>query len=219
MPSQLIFPIEPRARLTRADFIPAPGNERVLAFLDSYPAWPAPAAVLHGPAASGKSHLAQIWADASGATVIAAAALGDAPLSGTTSGPVAVEDVDTAFGEAHERALFALFERGTPLLLTGRAPPATWRVALPDLASRYAAALAFDLGAPDDALLAGLAAKLFADRQLTVPEPVIRHMIERLARSPEAIRDFVALADARALSEKRPINLGLIRDLLAAAPP
>jgi chromosomal replication initiation ATPase DnaA len=219
MVSQLIFPIEPRARLTRADFIAAPGNERVLAFLDSYPAWPAPAAVLHGPAASGKSHLAQIWADASGATVIAAAALGEAPLGDTMSGPVVVEDVDTASGDGHERALFALFERGTPLLLTGRTPPATWRVTLPDLASRYAAALAFDLGAPDDALLAGLAAKLFADRQLTVPEPVIRHMIERLARSPEAIRDFVALADARALSEKRPINLGLIRDLLAAGPP
>lgn len=214
MPSQLILPIEPRARLTRADFIPAPGNERVLAFLDSYPHWPAPAVVLHGPVASGKSHLAQIWADASGATVIAATELGDAP-----PGPVVVEDVDSAAGAAHERALFALFERGTPLLLTGRTPPATWRVVLPDLASRYGAALAFDLGAPDDALLAGLAAKLFADRQLTVPEPVIRHMIERLARSPEAIRDFVALADARALSEKRPINLGLIRDLLAAPPP
>ena len=213
MPSQLIFPIEPRARLTRADFISAPGNERALAFLDSYPNWPAPAAVLHGPAASGKSHLAQIWADAAGATVTAAPDLHDAP-----AGAVVVEDVDAATTRSHEQALFALFERGTPLLLTGRTPPATWSVGLPDLASRYGAALAFDLGAPDDALLARLAAKLFADRQLTVPESVIRPMIERLARSPEAIRDFVALADARALSEKRPINLGLIRDLLDAQP-
>jgi chromosomal replication initiation ATPase DnaA len=213
MPSQLIFPIEPRPRLTRADFISAPGNERALAFLESYPHWPAPAAVLHGPAASGKSHLAQIWADAAGASVIAAAGLGEAP-----AGAVVVEDIDTNTGRGHEPALFALFERGGPLLLTGRTPPSTWSVALPDLASRYGAALAFDLGAPDDALLARLAAKLFADRQLTVPESVIRPMIERLARDPEAIRDFVARADARALSEKRPINLGLIRDLLAEAP-
>jgi chromosomal replication initiation ATPase DnaA len=210
MASQLILPIEPRARLTRADFIPAPGNERALAFLESYPGWPAPAAVLHGPPASGKSHLAQIWAAAAGAVVIAAADLAEAP-----AGPVVIEDVDAAATRAHEAALFALFERGAPLLLTGRAPPAAWPVGLPDLASRYRAALGFDLGAPDDALLARLAAKLFADRQLTVPETVIRAMIERLARSPEAIRDFVALADARALSEKRPINLGLIRDLLA----
>lgn len=208
---QLVLSIVPRPRLTRADFIAAPGNERVLRFLESWPGWPAPTAVLHGPAASGKSHLVQIWAALSGAAVIAAAALADVP-----EGPVAVEDVDAATGEGHERALFALFERGTPLLLTGRTSPATWPVGLPDLASRYRAALAFDLGAPDDALLAGLAAKLFADRQLTVPEAVIRLMIERLARSPEAIRDFVAAADARALSEKRPINQGLIREMLAA---
>ena len=75
--------------------------------------------------------------------------------------------------------------------------------------------MAFDLGAPDDGLLARLAAKLFADRQLTVPEPVIRTMIARLDRDPAAIRDFVAQADARALSEKRPVNLALIRELLA----
>jgi chromosomal replication initiation ATPase DnaA len=208
---QLVLPIAPRPRLTRADFIAAPGNERVLRFLESWPNWPAPAAALHGPAASGKSHLVQIWSALSGAAVIAAADLDAAP-----DGPVAVEDLDAVTSQEHERALFALFERGTPLLLTGRTPPAAWRVGLPDLASRYGAVLAFDLGAPDDALLAGLAAKLFADRQLTVPDAVIRLMIARLARSPEAIRDFVAAVDARALSEKRPINQGLIREMLAA---
>lgn len=207
---QLVLPIAPRPRLTRADFIAAPGNERALAFLESWPRWPAPAAVLHGPAAAGKSHLVQIWAALAGAKVVNAAGLRDAP-----DGPLAVEDVDAAPGSGHERALFALFERGTPLLLTGRLPPAAWRAGLPDLASRYGAALAFDLGAPDDALLARLAGKLFADRQLQVPEAVIRLMIERLDRSPEAIRDFVAAADARALSEKRPVNQGLIREMLA----
>lgn len=211
---QLVLPIAPRPRLTRADFIPAPGNERALAFLEAWPNWPAPAAVLYGPAASGKSHLAQIWAARTGAAVMGAAELTHAP-----GGAVVVEDIDAAAGRAHERALFALFEQGAPLLLTGRTAPTAWAaVGLPDLASRYQAALAFDLGAPDDALLARLAAKLFADRQLGVPDAVIRLMIARLDRSPEAIRDFVAAADARALSEKRPINQGLIRELLSAPP-
>jgi chromosomal replication initiation ATPase DnaA len=207
---QLVLPIVPRPRLTRADFIPAPGNEKALAFLEAWPNWPAPAALLYGPAASGKSHLVQIWAARTGASVLGAAGLTEAP-----EGPVAVEDVDAAPGSGHERALFSLFERGTPLLLTGRTPPAAWRVGLPDLASRYRATLAFDLGAPDDALLARLAAKLFADRQLVVPDAVIRLMIERLDRSPEAIRDFVAAADVRALSEKRSVNQSLIRELLS----
>jgi len=209
---QFVLPIPPRDNLSRSDFLAAPGNARALAFLESFPAWPAPAAALYGPSASGKSHLVRIWAALSGASVISAAELGDAP-----AGAVAVEDVDAAPGFAHEPALFALFERGDPLLLTGRIAPVEWKVGLPDLASRYTALLAFGLGAPDDDLLAGLAVKLFADRQLTVPDSVIRLMVERLARDPSAIRDFVERADAQALSEKRPISQGFIRELLAAS--
>ena len=81
--------------------------------------------------------------------------------------------------------------------------------------SRSRALLAFDLWAADDALLMGLAVKLFADRQLQVPESVVSHMIVSLERSPGAIRDFVARADAAALVVKKPISLGLIKGLLA----
>ena len=58
MPSQLVLPLQTRAALGRADFLVAPGNAQGVAFIDSWPAWPAPAAVLYGPPASGKSHLA-----------------------------------------------------------------------------------------------------------------------------------------------------------------
>jgi hypothetical protein len=44
-------------------------------------------------------------------------------------------------------------------------------------------------------------------------------MIRSLERSPAAIRDFVARADALALAEKRPINISLIKELLAGPPP
>ncbi|MBA2588327.1 MAG: hypothetical protein H0U98_06845, partial [Alphaproteobacteria bacterium] len=40
-----------------------------------------------------------------------------------------------------------------------------------------------------------------------------------LERSPGAIRDFVAQADAAALTAKRPVNLSLIRDLLEGPSP
>ena len=65
MAAQLVLPLEPRSAQGRADFLVAPVNERAVAFVDSYPGWPAPAAVLYGPAASGKSHLAAVWAQAS----------------------------------------------------------------------------------------------------------------------------------------------------------
>jgi chromosomal replication initiation ATPase DnaA len=210
--TQLVLPLETRSALGRADFIVAPGNERAVAFIDSYPHWPAPAAVLYGPPASGKSHLAAVWAEKAGATVIEAGALD----AGVPDGALVVENVAMGVAEA---PLFALLERGAPLLLTAQAPPAEWPVLfhlhLPDLVSRSRALLGFALWAPDDALLMGLAVKLFADRQIQVPESVVSHMIRSLERSPGAIRDFIARADAVGLADKRPITLSLIKDLLA----
>jgi chromosomal replication initiation ATPase DnaA len=206
--SQLVLPLEVREASGRADFIVAPGNASAVAFIDSWPGWPAPAAALYGPAASGKSHLAAVWAQKAGAQIVAAAALEE----GVPDGALVVEDVAQGVAEA---PLFALLERGAPLLLTSQLPPAEWPVVLPDLVSRARALLSFALWAPDDALLMGLAVKLFADRQVAVPENVVLHMVRELERSPGAIRDFVARADAAALAAKRPINLSLIKGLLA----
>jgi chromosomal replication initiation ATPase DnaA len=214
--SQLVLPLELPGALGRADFLVGPGNANAVAFIDGWPDWPQPAAALHGPAAAGKSHLAAIWAGRAKAAVIAAPALErDIP-----DGPLVVEDVGRGTPEA---PLFALLERGSPLLLTAALPPAQWPEGfgfrLPDLVSRCRALLGFALWAPDEALLMGLAVKLFADRQVTVPEGVVSHMIRSLERSPAAIRDFVARADARALADKRPINISLIKELLADPSP
>jgi chromosomal replication initiation ATPase DnaA len=210
--TQLVLPLEVRSAQGRADFIVAPGNSRAVAFIDSFPSWPAPAAALFGPPASGKSHLAAVWAGKSGAVVMDAVGLN----RGIPDGPLVVENVGAGVAEA---PLFALLERGAPLLLTSVTPPSDWPFILPDLVSRTRALLAFALWAPDDALLMGLAVKLFADRQLVVPESVVAHMIRSLERSPGAIRDFVARADAAALEAKRPVNLSLIKDLLEGPPP
>lgn len=209
MVSQLILPIEPASRMTRDDFIVAAGNRHALAFLDAWPDWPAPAAALYGPSASGKTHLARIWAARANATLADAREL-QAPIAGAA----VVENCDSVAGHAHEPALFAMLERGTPLLLTGRAAPGSWPVDIPDLASRLRALVAFELGGADEALLMALAVKLFADRQVQVPEAVVTELVQQLERSPAALRDFIARADATALSRQKPINLQLIRGLM-----
>ena len=206
--AQLVLPLGHHDAMTRNDFIAAPGNARALAYIDGFPDWTAPAAALYGPPASGKTHLARIWAERSAARVIAAR-----DLKEIIAGPVAVEDVDQGVGD--EAVLFALLERGSPLLLTAQTAPPGWRAMLPDLTSRYRALVGFELGAPDEALLMALAVKLFADRQLVVPEAVVTHLARQLERSPAALRDFIARADAAALAAQKPINLQLIRGLMA----
>jgi chromosomal replication initiation ATPase DnaA len=206
--TQLVLPLGHRDQMDRADFIAAPGNAAALAYIDAFPDWSAPAMALFGPSASGKTHLARIWARQSGAALIAAPALRAIP-----DGAVAIEGVDQGVGD--EAVLFALLERGGPLLLTARAAPSAWPAGLPDLASRFRALVSFELGAPDEALLLALAVKLFADRQVSVPEAVVIHLVRQLERSPAAIRDFIQRADAAALAAKKPINIQLIRELMA----
>jgi chromosomal replication initiation ATPase DnaA len=210
MASQLILPLEPLSRMTREDFVVAPGNQRALAYLDTWPDWPAPATALFGPSASGKTHLARIWAARANATLADAREL-NAPIAGAA----VVENCDSVTSHNHEPSLFAMLERGTPLLLTGRDPPASWQVELPDLASRFRALVAFELGGADEALLMALAVKLFSDRQVEVPEAVVTELVRQLERSPAAMRDFIQRADREAMSRQKPINLQLIRGLMA----
>lgn len=220
MASQLILPLNPRSKLTRADFIVAPGNAQAVAMVDSWPRWPAWAVALHGPSGSGKSHLVSVWAEAAGAAVLAGEDLAKLDPAGLSErGPLAVEDVDSIpASPGRDRVLFALIEGAAPnrpVLVTGREPPMGWAAVLPDLPSRFLALLDFSLWAPDEGLLAALARKLFTDRQLAVPDAVVMRMIRSLERSPAAIRDFVAGADEKALAEGRPVNLLLVRELLA----
>ena len=218
MPSQLVLPLPEQSSQSRQDFIVTETNAKAVAFIDSWPDWTVGVAVICGPNGSGKSHLADIWRAASGATIISARDL--ARMSDPAVAPRVIEDLDTSEADsARDAALFSLFERASPqapLLLTAREPPSNWTYSLPDLASRFSALLAFPLWASDDDLLTALARKLFADKQLNVPDAVITRMLHSLERSPGAFRDFIARADAKALTEARPVNLALIREMLGS---
>lgn len=217
MPAQLVLPLDSAPALGRSDFVVAAGNAQAVAFIDAWPNWPVPAAGLFGPAGSGKSHLAEIWRMASAARVVDAVDL--AGLS-TAAPPIVVENIDSQPPcEARDRRIFRLLETATtvaPVVLTGFEPPSAWPTIVPDLASRYRALLALPLWQPDDDLLAALARKLLDDRQLSVPGAVIEKIVHSLERTPGAIREFIARADAKALSEGRPISLALVREMVAA---
>lgn len=220
MPSQIPLPLESAPAFSRANFIVADANRDALAFVEAWPAWNIAAVALYGPLASGKTHLAEIWAAKSGAQRVAAAALSGSAFVLLERGvPTIVEDIDSSVpNPARDAAIFDLLESATaatPVLLTGRGEPGAWPTALPDLASRFSALVAFSLWAPSDELLRGLARKLFEDRQLVVPESTVQQMLRSLERSPAAIYAFVAQADAKALAEGRPINSALVRELLA----
>ena len=214
-PRQLALALDHAESYARENFLSGPGNEGPLQFIDSWPDWPANAVALVGPEGSGKTHLAMMWAAAAGARVISAHALGEAELpSALATGALVVED--TASG-ADERALFHLLnlarEEGASLLFTARSAPATWRVAIPDLASRLRALPVITLQAPDDAMLRAVIVKLAADRQLMLDESVVGYLLTRIERSFAAARAAVIALDNEALRQGRPATRALAAEI------
>ena len=212
---QLVLDLGHRPAHGRADFLIARCNRAALGWLDRWPDWPAPGLVLYGPPGAGKSHLAAVWQARSGARLLEAASL-DADSPARYRGPALV--IEGLEALADERALLHLYnlatERGAHMLLTAQLPPARWPLALPDLASRMRALPAVALEAPDDALLAAVMIKLFADRQVEVGAALPAYLVARIERSLGAVRSLVAALDDAALAERRPITVPLARRVL-----
>ena len=163
-----------------------------------------------GPAGSGKSRLAQIWAERVGAVALhgAEAALID-PLE-LEGRPVLLDrarDVD-------DETLFHLINLaqapGGALLLVSREPPSAWASALPDLRSRLDAALSVPVEAPDDAVLAAMLEARFAERGIRPARDVIPYLLRRIDRSAAAAEAVVQRLDAL----HRPVTRALARDLV-----
>ncbi|MBK4214655.1 chromosomal replication initiator DnaA [Paracoccus caeni] len=209
----------------RADFLPAPANAEALQMLDQPQSWPQGRMLLVGPEGAGKTHMAAFWAAENGALRLKAAALrpdaADALVA--EGGALVVEDADRAGRAAGaEQALFHLWNlsaaRDCLLLLTARTPPRDWGLVLPDLRSRMQAMPLVRLGAPDEALLAAVLVKLFADRQQNVPADLIGWLVLNMDRDLGLARHLVAALDRRALAEKRPITRRLAAELLDNLP-
>ncbi len=219
MAQQLSFDLPSVPALGRDDFFVSPANALAVAMMDTTDSWPSGKLALSGPAGAGKTHLAHVWAAQTGARIISARDLTESAVPELAGGAVAVEDVpDIAADAGRQSALFHLHNmvlaEGNPLLLTGRGSPGHWRLSLPDLQSRVAATHHVALEAPDDALLAAVLAKLFADRQITPRPDVIPYLVHHMDRSFEAAARIVDRLDRTALSESRTISRALAVRLL-----
>ncbi|MGE5514671.1 MAG: HdaA/DnaA family protein [Bacteroidota bacterium] len=218
--SQLALDLGHRPALGRDDFLVAPCNAEAVAWLERWPDWPAHALAVFGPPGSGKSHLLAAFASHHGLGQVVSVGAADLSVEAVPklvlhASVVMVDDLDRL---GDETALFHLWnltkETGRWLVLAGCAAPARQSVRLPDLASRLAATPAVGIGAPDDALLAAILVKQFADRQLRVGEDVVTYILGRMERSFAAARQVVEALDSASLARRRAITVPLARAVL-----
>lgn len=220
MTRQLAFDLPLRTALGREDFFVSATNAQALATLDGWRDWPRGKMLLIGPPGSGKTHLAHVWAEMTGAGMAPAATLAGADLAALAAQPaLVVEDcTDLAHSPAGQEALFHLHNmlaaHHAPLLLTASSPVRDWGLTLPDLASRMQAAAITRLDPPDDALLSAVLIKLFSDRQISVNPALVAYLLPRMERSFDAARALVARLDAEALARGCAVTRSLAASLL-----
>ena len=218
MGAQLSFDLPVRTARGREDFMVAPCNVEAVEWVDRWPDWPTHALAIHGPPSCGKTHIAHVWRARSGGASLKSSQIDRDHLPPGLSVGLVVEHDGKSCDEVGLLHIYnAVAQAGGSLLLTGEEPPARWPVSLPDLRSRLRTVTAVGIGQPDDALLAAVLAKLFHDRQLTVPPEVIRFLMSRLERSLDAAQRSVARLDAVALEKGRGITVRLAADVLDMA--
>ena len=206
---QLPLDLPVRTALGAEDFVVSTSNRDAVAWLDRWPDWPGPALAIYGPAGCGKSHLAHVWQSRSNARFLNVT---------EPEGPIPAPNLILDEITLPEERLFHLYNQmlagGGSLLIVSREAPARWQIRLPDLASRLASIPAIAVAPPDDALLAAVIAKHFADRQLFVTADVIDHLARHIERSFAAAAATAAALDRAALAAQRRATLALAREVL-----
>jgi DnaA family protein len=222
---QLPLRVMLRDRALFASFLPGP-NGPALAQLIALAANPRAGLVwICGPEGSGKTHLLQALCAQAGA---GARYL---PLSQLVEfGPAALaewhgerwlclDDVESVIGDREwERALFGVYldaeDRGASLLMGARAAPPQLPFALPDLASRCAAATRLTLKALDEpSQLAALQLRA-QQRGFELPDETARYLQRRLPRELSSLFAVLDELDTAALAEQRRLTVPFIREVL-----
>ncbi len=216
--NQYVFEYDHQPAFDEAEFLVADSNAEARAWIDRWPDWDGRGLAIWGPRGSGKSHLADIWRRRSGARQVNAAEIDPDFFASWQCSNLVLQEPAGGFSESGLLHVVNLVkEEGGYLLITDTAPPARWRVSLPDLRSRLAALPAVAIGRPEDDLIAAVLSKQFRDRQITVGDGVISYLVVRMERSFDAIGVIVETLDRLSLVEKRPITVPRARRALETA--
>lgn len=165
--------------------------------------------LLIGPKQSGKTHLAHIWAQKSGARFLSKVS--------SISSNVIVEDID----EKGEKDLLGIFnmcnEAKKYCLFTSSKFPNHFK--LKDLASRLKSIDVSHINTPDKETIKIVLSKEFASKSLQVEPKMVSLIADLIPLNFYSAYKAVNILNHKSLSANKPINASLIKKLFLATSP
>lgn len=218
-PHQLPLKLAPAPRFSRSDFTVTTSNRSAFSFVENWPHWPAKRLLVIGTEGSGKTHLAHIWAEKTGAHFVEAESLTvETAVKPGREAAYVLENVQSA---KSERAVFHFLNMVAQqhgwLLVTAEREPAQTVFRLPDLRSRLNGMPRCLLAPPDETLLTAVLEKLFEDRQIAPDPVIIGYIVKRIDRTLLRAQKVVEAVDQIALAKREPVNLSHAKDALRIA--
>lgn len=205
---QIPLPLLYKSANAREDYFVSDCNKEAIKWIDAFPNWPCSMLLVLGPAASGKTHLANIFTS----NIYQAKNLTyeDVHLMPKV---FALEDIDAP--NVSEEVLFHLFndaiQQSKNILFTAKAMP-FWH--LNDLKTRMNTVPTVHIGLPDDTMMMSLIMKGLSERQLDIQSGVMDYILKHIERSFSAAFRFVELSQNLSLAQKHPITIPLSKQIL-----
>lgn len=229
--NQLLLDLSYKPDYSSANFMKSSCNWEALEWIDRWPNWPMKMIAIYGEPSCGKTHLAHIWQEKSGASYLNfAEALRLSPEKVVKANQAIILDnadlyppTNTQSQKNQEEWLFHFYnlikENHSDLLICSRQAPNHWVVTLPDLRSRLSTILSVAVNPPDEDALRAVLVKQCAEKGMTLSPEVAEYILRRVERSFESIRNLVTILDQKTLTLHRSLTLGLVRNVLSDLTP
>ena len=136
-----------------------------------------------------------------------------------TLGLICIDDLQLVAGhQKWEEALFHFFnrvvEQGNSLLITAKFPPQKLQIGLPDLVSRIASAVVYQIKELDDSGKILLLQARALSQGLTLTQESAQYILNRADRSVQELMRIMSYLDRQSLSANRKLTIPFIKQAM-----
>jgi chromosomal replication initiation ATPase DnaA len=217
---QLALPLTFKSLKNRENFIISKCNHAAISLIDNTIFWRGnkkinsiPAALIHGPKGSGKTHLSNIFKEYNDAIILSSLKPNDLDLIKKGRNYI-IDDFTPNINYPSVLVLHFLnqvtYNEGSILFLSKySAFEMDWE--LDDLNSRIRSLIACEIKLPDDMLLYTFMIKYANDKKLILNDKQCLYILERLERSFESVINFINKLDLISLETKKKVSYNSIQ--------